>query len=632
MIEIEVPLYTSSGRKLPERSLEMSGKKKPTTSLIFGSPRTIWIALAVILAVGGMLRVAYMGELKQAPDFNYPFLDAEFHNYWARGLVFDDWTTPRDKEDPRIQTTPFFRPPGYPYFLAGVYKVLGAGYAGPRAVQMLLGLVNVLLAFFLGRRWFGALAALIFAGLMSTYWIFIYFEGELHAPVLIVMLLLVLTLLVGRWTEKLNWKLSIGSGLVLGLLALVRPNALLVAPAIIIWAFWLGRRRGCRSYLRIGALGLLIGLVLAIMPATIRNYRASGEFVPITASLGPNLFMGNNPQSNGLCDGKLPGYGKFATCYDWPAIVRSVEQKEGRQLSHSEASGHLRRAATRYMLSHPSHSLELLGRRFLLFWGPWEPTHNKVIEFERSHSRLLSSIPLHYPMMIALAAMGLWVLFRERRAKAESTGEHDHRWEITLLVLAISGAWFLGIMPFFVAARYRMPVIPFMMLFGAYGLMHLVNHIRARERSAAIMLSAVAVLAFIPASINFIGYSGMLSRWHFDRSICLIATGDMRSAQRELLATIKCDPEHGEAYIYLGSSLIMQRQMDRGISLLEMGVKLEPENANGQYNLGRALEVTGKVAESESHYLAALRITPDDQEVAAALERVRAVLAGGNQQ
>jgi len=602
----------------------MSKRVKRKTAPRSITPMKIWIILAIIMAIGGALRIAYLEELKDAPDFDYPLLDAEFHDYWARGLVFDDWTTPPSKEDPQIQSSPFFRPPGYAYFLAAVYKLLGPDYTGPRVVQMLLGLLNVFLAFLLARRWFGQIPALIFALLMATYWIFIYFEGEFQAPVLITLLLLLLTMLVGRWTEKLSWGLTILSGLVLGLLALVRPNALLIAPAIVLWAIWLSRRRQSWNYLRMGIVGLLVGTILAIAPATIRNYRASGEFVLITASLGPNLMMGNKPEANGLCGGALPGYGKFATCYDWPGIVRSIERIEGRKFSHSEASGYLQREATNYVISHPGHALELLGRRFLLFWGPWEPTHNKVIEFERSHSRILSAIPLHYPMMIALAVMGLWALFRERRLDHRPSGEKARRWEVTVLTLAISGAWFLGIMPFFVAARYRMAIIPFMMLAGAYGLWRLYAHARAKERGAAITLAAVALLVFIPASINFIGYHGVLARWHFDRSICLINLGELEPAKQELRSAIQAKPEYGEALIHLGSVLVMERKIEDGIPYLERGLALEPQSPNGRFNLAQAFEATGRLAESEEQYLEALRLTPNDRGIMAGLARVRA--------
>ena len=114
--------------------------------------RRDWLILAGILLLGVLLRGAYLWERVQAPDFDSPGVDASFHDYWARGLAFGDWPRRGSPGDPRISTTPYIRPPGYPHFLALVYRLLGKGYLGPRVVQMALGLANCLLAFLFARR------------------------------------------------------------------------------------------------------------------------------------------------------------------------------------------------------------------------------------------------------------------------------------------------------------------------------------------------------------------------------------------------------------------------------------------------------------------------------------------------
>ncbi|MFQ5601160.1 MAG: glycosyltransferase family 39 protein, partial [Candidatus Krumholzibacteriia bacterium] len=140
------------------------------------------LVLSGLLLVGAVARGLYLSEIVDAPDFRQPAVDAHTHDYWARGLATGDWSLPADLEDPRIPDTPFFRPPGYPYFLALVYRLTGGSYLAPRIVQMLLGLLSAALAFLIGQRWFGRAAGLVAGGGMALYWAFIYFEGELHAP------------------------------------------------------------------------------------------------------------------------------------------------------------------------------------------------------------------------------------------------------------------------------------------------------------------------------------------------------------------------------------------------------------------------------------------------------------------
>ena len=586
-------------------------------------PSWVWIALALILLVGGALRIGYYQERVQAPDFQYPLLDAEFHNYWANGLVTGDWSTPWDKPDPHIQDEAFFRPPGYPYALAFLYQVFGHAPQIPLVIQLILGLLNALVAFFIAKRWYGVPAALVFAGFMSFYWVFIYFEGELHAPVFVILLLLVFTFLMGLWPEKKTWPWALASGVVLGLLALFRPNALLLAPAAIGWFLWLGRRRGDTQAYRRGALGMALGIVLALAPSTVRNVQVSGDFIPLTSSLGPNLYMGNNATANGLCDGDLPGYGNFATCYDWGGIVHNVAKETGHPVSQNEASSYLSDRAFGYILKHPGHSLELLGRRFLLFWSSWEPTHNKVIQFEQKNSRTLSLLPLNHAIIVGLALMGLVALWWDRRGAGKEPPLADKAWEFSVLVFMLGTAWFLSIMPFFVASRYRMPILPLLMLFGAYGCVRLVRSVRLRDYRTAGILLVSGLLVMAGSAANFLGYTGDEARWHFDRAICLVNQEQLDMAEEELRATLALKDDHAQAHILLGSIQAMNNQIELSITSLKAGLVIDPGNANAHYILAQALESRGRFQESIFHYEKALTFNPRNRNAAKRLEGLR---------
>jgi hypothetical protein len=89
--------------------------------------------------------------MRDGSAFLAPAPDAAYHEYWARlgnrGLDATAYVP-----DPHIQSTPFFRLPGYPYFLAGVYRVFGVSPWTPRIAQMCLGLASCLTAFLLGRQ------------------------------------------------------------------------------------------------------------------------------------------------------------------------------------------------------------------------------------------------------------------------------------------------------------------------------------------------------------------------------------------------------------------------------------------------------------------------------------------------
>ena len=135
--------------------------------------KRVYFYLGIIILAGLFLRIFYLLEYIDSPDYGAPAVDAAYHDYWARGLVTGKWTVPDSAVDPQVYRHPFYRPPGYPYFLALVYLVFGTGALAPRIVQMLLGLSAAVLAYYLGRQWWGRAVGMVFfisdGGLLDLY-------------------------------------------------------------------------------------------------------------------------------------------------------------------------------------------------------------------------------------------------------------------------------------------------------------------------------------------------------------------------------------------------------------------------------------------------------------------------------
>ena len=315
-----------------------------------------------ILVLGLIVRGLYLCENMSKPDFTAPAVDAGFHNYWARGLAFGDWTPPNNDPDPLIRSTPYLRPPGYPYFLAAIYKLTGTGYLAPRIVQITLGLLNCCLVFLICKRWFNLPVAIIGTIMMATSWHLIYFEQEFHAVSLFIFFLLGAIYTLNMWMEKGTaapfwfreycWDIRFDTPDRPALYTYRR----IVAPVY-------SRLKGYSRKFIPACLCMLIGCLITILPATIRNYAVGGDFVLISSNGGINLFIGNNEKANGLCSQELTGLGQFKTCYDYPAIVAEVEKTEGRKLKASEVSGFFSRKALDYMMHNPGTVAALTAKR-----------------------------------------------------------------------------------------------------------------------------------------------------------------------------------------------------------------------------------------------------------------------------
>ncbi len=569
------------------------------------------LILLTILTVGLSLRGLYLAEIVHKPDFSSPGLDAGYHDYWARGLVTGDWSLPVYVTDPEIQTTPFFRPPGYPYFLALVYRIVGPDYLAIRALQMALGAVNILLAFLLGRRWFGPRVGLTAAALMSVYWVFPYFEGQLLEPVLLVGLGLAMVHVLSSWTARFSFGRALAAGLLFGLFVLIRPNVLPFGLAALLWAWWIARRHPGRTHRwATAAAGFVLGAAVAISPATVRNYAVGHDRVLVSANGGVNLFLGNNEYADGFTPDH-PDIGGWS-CFDYPSIVRKLEREAGRTLRYSEASSLFARKAAQFARTDPLRVLQLALKKTLLFWGPVEVSNEEEDECERANSRILRRIPVGFPLALTLFVLGLGIMIRESRATpSEREAPSREQWEAIVLMLLFVGVYFLSFVPFFIAGRYRVPIIPFLLLIGSYGLERLVRWAGRREGRKVMNWVYVGMVAYLLASINVTGYAPNWAVWHYFRGVASGRTGRADAAEKEYREAMRLKADYVEPRLNLATLLQTQGKTNEAIELLSEALHIRPSLYEAHNNLGAIFFTQGNRDMAIAHFSEAVRLNPE---------------------
>ncbi len=601
-----VRVSKSHGRTA-RRPGENSSKNRPTEK----KTKLTGIALVVIVLLGLGLRASYLHEIVHNPDFSRPQIDAAYHDYWARGIATGNWTVPENVshwEDPDIRSNPYLRPPGYPFFLAGIYTFTGGNYLATRLVQMALGLLNCLLAFIVGRRVFDRRTGLIFAFLMSCYWVFIYFEGELLAPVLLVTLGLSLVYALSFWPERFSFPRGLAGGLLLGLFAIVRANILVFVPALAGWCWWVARRRQDGRRLAPIGLGFTLGLVLTIAPITIRNWIVAKDFVPITSNVGISLYTGNHEGATGryaiIPDLQELGAGYDWTCFDYPKIIRGVEQATGRKVSHSDVSDYFVDKALDFMRAHPGETLKLAAIKAALFWGPEEVGSNKAVEMEQSHSATLRYLP-GFPWPLSLALLGLAQLVVMRRKHAgEQSGlppVTDSQFAISVLIVLLILTYFLSYLPFFVVGRYRIPIIPFLFLFGAYGLARLSRLVAVARYRPAVGWVAALVVLFAVVRVPLVPRRPNPAQWHLLRASCYRLAGRPQLAIDECREAVQVDPESYEGHRRLADLLYRQGDLNGAIEHYSRAVALRPDYMQARFNLATALLAADRNSEAIVH-------------------------------
>ncbi len=625
-----------SSRRNPSKSMHDAESPHPSPGRIRppdtdsgnhrSAPGTIsrqWLILLGILLVAALLRGLYLQEYSGRPDFSYLDLDTRYHDYWSHGLATGNWSIENqapDFHDPQIRTQPYFRPPGYPYFLGFVRVLTGFGYTAPRIIQTLLGLFGCYLIFVLGRRWFGASVGLVAAAVMSCYWVFIYYEGEFLEPVLLVPLSLLLVYFLGIWSERLHWLHVAVAGMVWGLLVLVRPTFMPVGIMVIFWMFWIARRQIPRGKFLGQACLFIAGAVPLIGSATLRNYLVAQDVVLVSANGGVNFYFGNNPQANGYTP-STTDFGSWS-CDDYPYIVKRLESELGRPLKYSEVSSHFSGLAWKYIKEKPLDACRLTMKKALLFWGPVEISNEKEDEYVRLDSWVLRWLPLRFSVIFALAIVGtIMVGINARQSRPSSSGAPiapRNPYAVFVLMLLLIATYFVFHLPFIIAGRYRVPIIPFLIILGAYAVIEIARMIRQRRLGPLAGWLVACLAIWILVGVNYTGYQPDKAHWHYQRGLAYNGIGQTEAAVNEYEQTLRTNPTHPEACHNLATIINNQaarleekRQFEQAIQEYLKALRLEPDYGIVHFNLARNYYKTERYDEAMTHSRKAIETNPN---------------------
>jgi len=608
--------------------ISRSGMKQKHTLLLLLIPMGI-----LILAF--LLRLAYVWEIRHEPDFNAPSMDALYHHQWAKGISTGQW----DEKIAPLRSQPYFRAPLYVFFLASLYRIAGPDFMAVRVAQALLGSLSCLLIYWLGRRVFGRFEGAA-AGLMAaTYWVFIYFDGELLLPVMEVFLdVLAMVLLVAADRKKQRgWWLA--AGLVLGASAITRPNILIFFPLVLLWTIFGNVRRGLRESART-LVPIVMGIILFILPVTVRNAVVGNDLVLIASQAGVNFFIGNNPRADGVT-AVVPG--TRATWWGgYEDSIRMAEEALGRTLKPSEVSDYWLGRGLAFIREHPGDYMRLIMKKIVLLAGNFEIPNNKDLNFQRSGSRILRWLPLDFGIVLALALVGmvLSICLPDR-----TTSTHSRRSAVLMALFVLSyGA---SIVLFFVTSRYRVPLIPFLLIFAAHALCRLRRLLVLRHyRHAAISASVILVLVILTHMDPYRMSSQGLAQAYYGRGVdfalreehrsaveqfqlalrenpdyadarynlglSLLAMGEVAEAEEAFRTTIALTPRAADAHLQLGMSLLRQGRSDEALDALGRAVALAPGNAMAHNLLGVAMGQRGQLDQGIKELKRAIALDPSD--------------------
>jgi tetratricopeptide (TPR) repeat protein len=555
----------------------------------------IWAIGIFILAFA--LRFVYLSQLKNSPLFDTPVMDAEYHDQWAQAIVAEEDFT----------GGVFFRAPLYPYFLASVYRIFGHDYWIARMIQFLIGSLSCVLIYFLGKRIFNNRTAVIAGGMAAFYGVLIYFEGELLIPVLLVFLdLLFLLALFWAHEKRSSWWWFL-CGALLGLSALARPNIMLVGTGIFLWILLRSKKNSkVVSKSAVYAGFFILGAVLVISPVTLRNYIKGDDFVLIASQGGMNFYIGNNPQSDGV-SAILPG----ARTTWWGSYedgIRMAEESTQKSLKPSEVSNFWYKQGFKFAADEPLTFLKLMVKKLALFWNGNELSNNLDLYFFARMSPIMKPLIWHFfvyfplGLIVPLAIVGIILA-------------HKNKKDVLILEIFLF-LYMLSVILFFVTARYRVPVLPVLILFSAFSLDRFSSMIKKGDFLRFGKYVLIFLVIMIPANIQIPGYSSANpGQAHYSLGALYSQKGNRVKAKEEFNRALICNPNLGDAAINLGCIYGDEGNRELALEYFQKALQIGTDSAFVFFNIGILYHNQDFLDQAKENYYLSLSIREDNPKV-----------------
>ncbi|MBI2167216.1 MAG: glycosyltransferase family 39 protein [Candidatus Omnitrophica bacterium] len=337
------------------------------------------------------------------------------------------------------------RGPLYPLLIAAWLK---AGFypSGLELAQALLGAFSCVLLFLIAKHLFRTSVGLLAAFLFSFDYLLVKQTVYILPETLFIFFILTSFYFLFKSQTDKRLLGSLAAGLFAGLAVLTKETLSLYFPLMVIY-FFMEKKGWRRAILK--SLIFLAAFTSTLAPWLVRNKQVYRDGIFLTINAGHVLYLGNNPQVTQRIHGG-----------DWINEDDTQYPKDDPALPpllSLEADRYLMGKAIDYIRRHPVVFFKNMGIKALRLWFPFY-----------SKAQVLPKwiMTVSYLIVIPCSIIGLLL----------TRGRWREFLPIYLLVAYVTFIHSVTIP----GIRYRYPVMPFLMIFAAYGMLEAWNQFRGR--------------------------------------------------------------------------------------------------------------------------------------------------------
>ncbi|MEW6320627.1 MAG: tetratricopeptide repeat protein [Acidobacteriota bacterium] len=524
------------------------------------------VKAAVLVQLGGHPLLQPLGEL-----------DTALYVQLARAMA---------EGGPLAVDQPFFVSPLYTYFLAAVFAA-GGSIGTARAAQVALGALAVGLVYRTTCRWFGPAAGVIAAMLAIGTGLFTFYEILILQAALDPCLVAAMLASLARADRPGGAASLAAAGAWAGLFALNRPNGLAYAAVAGVWLAvqaWRSREAAAPRAALVRAAAFPLALTAILGANGARNYAASGEWVAIASHGGLNFYIGNNAEADGFYT-RVPGV--------TPSVAgqtgdtrRVAEAALGRPLTAAEVSDYFLAQAFDWIAAHPGDAARLLAWKLALLVNRENvPLNFSYAYYSRDEPSLLQALVVGPWLLLPLGLAGLLVRPSGRAAATYA------------LWAAFAPIYGLSVAVFFIASRYRMPMLVPLCGSAAALLVWAADRVRDGDRRR------------LAAAAGLVGALGLLVNWPLGlddgrgweqtrRAVWLVQEGRGVEAGEYVARVEPGHPYPAVLHLRVGRAFAAANRFEEAADHFRRSLAADPGQAEALLELGQALTVAGQPEEA----------------------------------
>jgi Flp pilus assembly protein TadD len=589
-----------------------------------------------------LLRLLAVARLTTSPFLLPARGDMYFYNDWALRILRSELT----------DHLAFYGLPGYAYLLAFLYKIFGYSPFVPAFLQAALDGGTAVLIYRIALRVFPTAESPILPRtgpwsfivtrerelvslLAALGWAF-FVPAQAYSVILMPTIWLVFVFwFVVWWIVRTETgptpRECLFLGLLMGATAMAVATILFLAPFLLAASFLRRKTGNSHSWRRfsLSAAFLLCGIIAGISPCWIHNYVVARDPVVLSAHSGINFWIGNNPEANGYPRFPLGlRAGQAAMLED---SISAAESAAGRPLKRSEVSAYWSDKASNYIAHHPDEWLKLLLIKLRNFWNAFQYDDLSIITSLREEHVIFPG--LYFGVVAAFVLPG--VLLAGRSSVLS-------RWVAAAILLHMT-----ALLTVFVTERYRLAVVPGLLIFAAMGLSlfwrSLVAGDYGRVAVYLILLATSTIITSWPQrQPSLWALDAYNSGWQAleagnlalaEQKLSLarsyvptnpettFALGNLRLAQGKngaafsfYLATLKYDENHRGALNNLGLMALDANRSDVAEMWFRRAERIDPHNAKTHFLLAKTLLAKGSRQAAQLEIDTAIRLRPGQRE------------------